>query len=118
MAIQVGGTTVIDNSRVLSNVTGLKTVGGTSVLGSGNIATGGSTDHLAVGTYSLAANVSSIYWTAVGTQGGTVAGSTISPANPHQKTSNTAFSGTWRQMQGTHNTYTQGTAWGLFVRVS
>lgn len=43
MAIQVGGTTVIDNSRVLQNVTGLKTVGGTSILGSGDISlpTGG-----------------------------------------------------------------------------
>jgi hypothetical protein len=38
MAIQVSGTTVIDGSRVLSNVTGLKTVGGTAILGSGDIA--------------------------------------------------------------------------------
>ena len=41
MAIQVGGTTVISNSRVLQNVTGLKTVGGTSILGSGDIVAGG-----------------------------------------------------------------------------
>ena len=41
MAIQVGGTTVIDNSRVLQNISGLKTVGGTSILGSGDIAVGG-----------------------------------------------------------------------------
>ena len=40
MAIQVNGTTVIDNSRNLSNVGGLKTVGGTAILGSGNIAVG------------------------------------------------------------------------------
>ena len=51
MAIQVGGTTVIDDSRNLSNVGGLKTVGGTSILGSGDIATGGSTAYGAVGTY-------------------------------------------------------------------
>ena len=41
MAIQVNGTTVIDNSRVLSNVTGLKTINGTSILWSGDIAAGG-----------------------------------------------------------------------------
>ena len=41
MAIQVGGTTVINNSRVLQNISGLKTIGGTSILGSGNIAVGG-----------------------------------------------------------------------------
>ena len=40
MAIQVNGTTVIDNSRNLSNVGGLKTVGGQSILGSGNIDAG------------------------------------------------------------------------------
>lgn len=43
MAIQVNGTTVIDNSRVLSNVTGLKTINSTSILGSGNISAGGAT---------------------------------------------------------------------------
>ena len=37
MAIQVGGTTVIKNSRVLQNVSGLKTVNNNSLLGSGNI---------------------------------------------------------------------------------
>lgn len=37
MAIQVGGTTVISNNQVLQNVTGLKTVNGSSILGSGNI---------------------------------------------------------------------------------
>ena len=41
MAIQVGGTTVINNSRVLQNVSGLKTIGGTSILGSGDIDVGG-----------------------------------------------------------------------------
>ena len=56
MAIQVSGTTVIDDSRVLSNVTGLKTVGGTAILGSGDIAVGGSTTHNAVGTYAMHTN--------------------------------------------------------------
>lgn len=41
MAIQVGGTTVISNNRALSSVNGLKTVGGTSILGNGDIAVGG-----------------------------------------------------------------------------
>lgn len=40
MAIQVGGTTVISNNRALSSVNGLKTVGGSSILGSGNISIG------------------------------------------------------------------------------
>jgi len=54
MAIKVGGTTVIDDSRNLSSVGGLKTVGGTSILGSGNIDAGASTDVNGVGTYTLA----------------------------------------------------------------
>ena len=42
MAIQVGGTTVISNNRALTSVNGLKTINGTSILGSGNISAGGS----------------------------------------------------------------------------
>ena len=42
MAIKVNGTTVIDDSRNLSNVGGLKTVGGTNLLGSGDISVGAS----------------------------------------------------------------------------
>jgi len=53
MAIKIGGTTVIDDSRNLSSVGGLKTVGGTSILGSGNIDAGASTDVNGVGTYML-----------------------------------------------------------------
>jgi len=37
MAIKISGTTVIDDSRVVSNVGGLKTVSGQSILGTGNI---------------------------------------------------------------------------------
>ena len=58
MAIQVSGTEVISNSRVLSNVTGLKTVSGNSILGSGDIAVGASTDVNGVGTYTIAADIS------------------------------------------------------------
>ena len=53
MAIQVSGTTVIDDSRNLVNVIGLKTVNSTSLLGSGDIAAGASTTYEAVGTYAL-----------------------------------------------------------------
>lgn len=38
MAIQVNGTPVITDSKVLQNVTGLKTVNSNSILGSGDIA--------------------------------------------------------------------------------
>ena len=41
MAIQVSGTTVINNSRVLQNVSGLRTINGSSLLGSGDISAGG-----------------------------------------------------------------------------
>lgn len=64
MAIQISGTTVIDNSRNLLNVGGLKTVGGTSILGSGDISTGTSTwvNFNGTGTVAIRAdgNVSSI----------------------------------------------------------
>ena len=53
MAIKVNGTTVVDDSRVLSNVTGLKTINSTSILGSGDIAAGASTTLGDVGTYGL-----------------------------------------------------------------
>lgn len=42
MAIQVSGTTVIDDSRVLQNVTGLKTINSNSILGSGDLTISGS----------------------------------------------------------------------------
>lgn len=45
MAIKVNGTTVINDSRVLENVTGFKNVGGQSILGDGNISVGVSADH-------------------------------------------------------------------------
>lgn len=41
MAIKISNTTVINDSRALENITNLKTVGGQSILGSGDIATGG-----------------------------------------------------------------------------
>lgn len=44
MAIQVGGTTVISNNRALSSVNGLKTIQGSSILGSGDITVAGGSD--------------------------------------------------------------------------
>lgn len=41
MAIRINGTNVINDSRGLENITNLKTIGGQSILGSGNIAAGG-----------------------------------------------------------------------------
>jgi hypothetical protein len=63
MAIQVNGTEVISNNRALTNVNGLKTVGGTSILGSGDIAAGGGTELINVNVNSpgfTTANVNSL----------------------------------------------------------
>ena len=37
MALKIGGTTVVNDSRALENITNLKTVGGTTILGTGDI---------------------------------------------------------------------------------
>jgi hypothetical protein len=66
MAIQVNGTTVIDNSRNLSNVGGLKTVNGTSVLGSGDISAGGLETVLSTTTVSSAASSVILSWNNTG----------------------------------------------------
>lgn len=133
MAIQVGGTTVIDNSRVLSNVTGLKTINSTSILGSGNISAGASTTYGDVGTYAIA-----VYQvlTSVLLGGNTVAGSSLrynynadpsfptawpitSNSNPGTSVSS-GFSGTWRLMCGRVSTYPNHTQYitALWVRIS
>lgn len=52
MSLKVGGTSVISDSRVLENVTGLKTVNSNALLGAGDIAVGGT---MAVGTNSQTA---------------------------------------------------------------
>jgi hypothetical protein len=78
MAIQVNGTTVIDDSRNLQNVGGLKTVGGNSILGSGNITTGASTAVNGVGTYTVAHDTSQSNTVGVGyKEGRTTAGSNL-----------------------------------------
>jgi len=129
MAIKVNGTTVIDDSRNLSNVGGLKTVNGTSLVGSGNISAGASTSYNAVGTY-----IYGFMGNNGVTEGSTYAGSGINPAGmAYSSTYSSAdtdyptnithgsstLSGTWRAM-GRSN-YGPGTARGrqtLFVRIS
>ena len=120
MAIQVGGTTVIDNSRVLQNVTGLKTVGGSSILGSGNISPAPPSTASAVGTYTIGRPKNATYYSV---------GDTASGIASHRATrgywsnSNNTFyeptyaghshSGTWRAMTPTSNS-----GLGLWIRIS
>jgi len=130
MAIQINGTTVIDNSRTLSNVSGLKTINSTSILGSGNIAAGSSTTYGAVGTYVWGFTVS----TGIANNS-TKAGSSIYPAGDfYYMTSlggdsgsasfihtqgGTALSGTWRVMGRSMGSSTNNfTRFTLFVRIS
>ena len=78
MAIKVNGTTVINDSRALQNVGGLKTVGGSSILGSGDITTGASTAVNGVGTYTVAHDTSQSNTAGVGyKEGRTTAGSNL-----------------------------------------
>jgi hypothetical protein len=130
MAIQVGGTTVIDNTPNLVNVGGLKTVGSTSILGSGDIPVGGSTTYAAVGTY-----IAGMAQTG-GTQrtgGYTFAGSSIrqptgsnwypyAQATSLSSTGSASLSGTWQVMAprwGINNADDANFATGcLFVRIS
>jgi len=100
MALQVGGTTVIDNSRNLQNVQGIKTVGGSSILGSGDISVGASTSHGAVGTYTVAHESGSGFSTSAGyKEGRTTSGSNLEPTGiaggtPENKNTATSTSGT------------------------
>lgn len=124
MAIKVNGTTVIDDSRNLSNVGGLKTVNGTSIVGSGNISAGASTTYNAVGTYIFG------YTTSKVTNNSTKSGSSIEPAgigyqdpvsDDNQATGygtkgSSTLSGTWRVMGRRNAGYSAGAT--LFVRIS
>jgi hypothetical protein len=128
MAIQVGGTTVIDNSRVLSNVTGLKTINSTSILGSGNISAGASTTFGAVGTYTWGRPANNSNYPANTTASGLRSTSNTLSALAYRSPSawvNTDYtvtmSGTWRSMNGSTNQSTSGTSYGatgMWVRIS
>lgn len=125
MAIKVNGTTVIDDSRNLSNVGGLKTVNGNSLVGSGDIQAGASTTYGAVGTYVWGHRTSRI------TEGSSYAGSGIRPAGignypfsgaDSQETGqatrgSSTVSGTWRAM-GRQQSATWAEGATLFVRIS
>lgn len=124
MAIQVGGTTVIDDSRNLTNVGGLKTVNSTSILGSGNIDASTPTTFGAVGTYTGGYITGGTTLNA----GDTYAGSSIkiytgTSSNQFERftasgTSASGLSGTWRVMapaQPNSSAYQAGTLW---VRIS
>ena len=105
-SLKINGTTVIDSSRNLSNVGGLKTVNGTSIVGSGDISAGASTDYGAVGTYGFFVTKSTSTFEA----GTTASGSSlyrltrtdgVQFTNARYNTSAVAsagHSGTWRRM--------------------
>ena len=128
MAIKVNGTTVIDDSRNLSNVGGLKTVNGTSLVGSGNISAGASTTQGDVGTYLACANASG----SSVSYGGTVSGSNLKLNNTvsdspfgqsgfsyyNYSFASTSISGTWRLMGGSVGSGTNPAPTGLWVRIS
>jgi hypothetical protein len=120
MAIKVNGTTVIDDSRVLSNVTGLKTINSTSILGSGNISAGSSTTYNAVGTYCMVSATVDL------NPNSTRAGSGLNPSNLSvYNTSNFgiytngSLSGTWRIMgNGAYSILPSALKVMLAVRIS
>tara|TARA_R110002126_G_scaffold108063_1_gene243816 strand:+ start:31 stop:399 length:369 start_codon:yes stop_codon:yes gene_type:complete len=122
MAIQVSGTTVIDDSRNLVNVIGLKTINSTSILGSGDIAAGASTTAGAVATY-LMATVKSTALTTYD-YGATIAGSNLWGTSIFINAttalkSTYSFSGTWRCMGYiASNSASSGGSTSIFVRIS
>ena len=129
MAIQVGGTTVIDDSRNFTNIAGgFKTVNGSSVVGSGDISAGASTTAGAVGTYIIGrpANYTNYVYnnTASGLYGLSVGYSEDRVAQRYINTwrvSGTiqSMSGTWRCMSPAGQNGTSAVAHpGLWVRIS
>lgn len=114
MAIKVNGTTVIDDSRNLSNVGGLKTVNGNSLVGSGNISAGASTTWGAVGTYGLLGRDTSVVIEAGTTISGSLLVRRYSVYNFDYRDYTGGMSGTWRCMGYNAGQY----AGTLFVRIS
>ena len=129
-SLNVGGTEVIDSSRNLTNVGGLKTVNGTSLVGSGDISAGASTTYKAVGTYTI--GMRQITGQTTYTGGVTISGSSLrhlrdgildnSAGTTNADLINPSLSGTWRMMTGdmlnpntTSNTRYQSSLW---VRIS
>jgi maltose-binding protein MalE len=128
MAIKVNGTTVIDDSRNLSNVGGLKTVNGTSLVGSGNISAGASTTYGAVGTYiygrpmnntqySENATASSLYTGGVN-QYQSLLHHGYNQTTFSEGTTSAVLSGTWRCVSAANATGGYLGFCGLWVRIS
>ena len=124
MAIKVNGTTVIDDSRNLSNIAGgLKTVNSTSLLGSGNIEAGASTTAGAVGTYIYGRPQSTTDYSFGDTASGVMPVSEVNNINPYYYTSwlnahvGAAQSGTWRCMSEAYGLGGYGRP-ALWVRIS
>ena len=132
MAIIYNGVNVAQDPLVSG--TNIKTVNGTSLLGSGNIVAGASTDYLAIGTYVFASEMN-LTGNATLNAGVTVAGSAlyryVSQSQFGGKLANSGFevtntgkesvgaSGTWRRMNFTLNPpYPTGGYIVLYLRVS
>ena len=136
MAIQVGGTTVIDNSRNLSNIA---SADATTVSNLQSAGLGASTTYGGVGTYVFACHTStnanyfvsgstyagsSLYPSGISPRFGfynTVSGNYMSGSNNTfyvTKVSPTALSGTWRAMGETTQYQYAVRPQTLFVRVS
>jgi hypothetical protein len=126
MAIQVSGTTVIDDSRNLVNVIGLKTVNSTSLLGSGDIAAGASTTFGDVGTYIWGRPASTTLYAVDATASSLYAVRLVTTAGAQWSTlygweagvPSSVLSGTWRTMQGAGQTSGSNGLMGLWVRIS
>ena len=133
MAIKIGGTTVIDDNRNLSNVGGLKTINGSSLVGSGNISAGANTGWNQVGTYAIGRPNNQTGYnygaTSSGVKAVTMDGGNGIDSFPkrsqaygwnHGSTSTTSLSGTWRCMtkvKAASNQYSQVPC-ALWVRIS
>tara|TARA_R110000744_G_scaffold378828_2_gene495552 strand:- start:11 stop:355 length:345 start_codon:yes stop_codon:yes gene_type:complete len=114
MAIKVNGTTVIDDSRNLTSVGGLKTVGGTSILGSGNIDAGAPTTLNSVGTYAAMQFGGVVIQPGTATAASSYICQYISCGDRFSFPSSGTISGTWRCMGYNNGSY-GGT---VFVRIS
>lgn len=128
MAIQVSGTTVIDDSRNLQNVGGLKTINGNSLVGSGNISAGASTTGGAVGTYTIGRPANNSSYVVGNTASGIYSMGQNQDQYPPRYRGNLGFqaynqamSGTWRCMSRSYSqtsgSYPSGYV-GLWVRIS
>lgn len=119
-SLNIGGTEVIDSSRNLSNVGGLKTINSTSILGSGDISAGASTTYNDVGTYVFARSGSRMY------QNNTISGSSLNPCGVYnlggtiyRTNYSGSCSGTWRSMGSNYGNSSDGSDYlTLFVRIS